>query len=85
MVACEILSIGDARILWLPDKVGELPPSSATPKKKANEKADETKAPCDWAVFRERARDGAEWASDGDPAAADAVRVFSRETLYDKP
>ncbi|WP_157683858.1 hypothetical protein [Brevundimonas diminuta] len=77
--------IGDARILWLPDKIGELPPSSKTSKNKASETPVASTAPCDWVTFRDRARAGDGWAAAGDPAATDAVRVFSRQALYDKP
>gem|GEM_PF-4469447 len=84
-VACEILAIGDTRILWLPDKIGELPPSLETAKRKPVEIPAAGRAPCDWLVFRERARAGAAWAAAGDPAAADAVRVFRRQSLYDTP
>lgn len=85
VVACEVLAIGDARILWLPEEIGERPPSLGTQEKNADELSAAGKAPCDWVAFRERARAGAKWAAAGDPAAADAVRVFSRQALYDIP
>lgn len=84
MIACEVLAIGDARILWLPDRIGELPPSSKTPKKKpAKPRPRARRLATGWRFATARAGDG--WAAAGDPAAADAVRVFSRQALYDKP
>lgn len=88
VVACEILSIRDTRILWLPDKTGEITPvqpPEPTRKGTSDDTSAEKKTPCDWVEFRERAKRGAALAAAGDPAAADAVRVFSREALYDKP
>lgn len=88
VVACEILSIRDTRILWLPDKAGEITPVQplgAMQKGASDDTSAEKKTPCDWVEFRERAKRGAALAAAGDPAAADAVRVFSREALYDRP
>lgn len=89
VVACEIWGIGDTRILWLPDKVGEIRPvtnARQAKSKTADEKTPATKkAACDWEAFRDRAKLGAILASAGDPAAGDAVRTFSREALFDKP
>lgn len=83
IAACEVLAIGDSRIVWAPAKTGEIQPATT-----ASEPPKAKTAPsptCDWSRFRTRLSDGANWAAKGDPAAADAVRVFRREDLYDKP